>query len=133
MPSRPRPRKSSRSSTRNSFKSASVLENGGQAPLQDEPNAVVQDDIELVPRNSQSIPDAGASAPSAPSGGAPPTDPMESRDEPTSTGTRIDPTVCGQRERLPHKRFGLHTDQLRGQRPQGGRKSLPASPCTVSN
>lgn len=88
------------------------------------------DDIKLVSRNSQSIlddfpsPFAGVSA-------SPPTlaadNPME---EPRSTGTRIDPSASGQRDRLPHKRFGLHTDQIRGQR---GRKSLSPVPCIVSH
>lgn len=126
MPSRSRSRKSSRSSRKNPFKSASILENGGQAPLQD-------DDIKLVSRNSQSVPDDFPS-PFAGVSGAPPTlatdNPME---EPGSTGTRIDPSASGQRDRLPHKRFGLHTDQIRGQRPQGGRKSLSPVPCIVSH
>lgn len=118
--SRSRSRKSSRSST---FKLASTLENGSQPSIQDEPNFAGQDEIELVARNSQSMPhnrDSPRLPPesSGMSSGVPPPGAM---DNPVESQIQPDPPADNQHTRFPHKRFGLHTDQHRSQPVQGGK------------
>lgn len=144
MLSHPRSRKSSRSSAKRSFKTASILENGGQPPLQDE---LTTTETKLVPdyqsetRRLPILPQSG----SLPVRGDVPCHPTSGTDSDATrspivvnnpedlrttgvetAGTRIDSTAYGRREYIPHKRFGLHTDQLHGpgQHGQGGCKSL---------
>lgn len=135
MQSRSRSRKLSRSSSaKNSFKSASILEHGGQSPLKldkSSTNTAAQEEIELVPRESR--PSVVSYDPEPPHTGFPRTGGIAStpgtipRISTTSdpavepSGAHMNTDASVRHEDPPHARLGLKTDQHRERSTQSGK------------